>query len=100
GTRKVVDEKTGQVIEVSPLADGDTMAKPAKARGDEGTGFAPTQPLLVALAGDLRERVDAPALEEELLALRRALYVDLGVPFPAIALRFDDALPQEAYVIL
>ena len=39
-------------------------------------------------------------LNEELIRIRRALYNDLGVPFPGIHLRFNQAMPDNAYRIL
>lgn len=97
-TRKVVDEKTGEITEIPALAaDGQPEPKP---RPDGGTEFAPTLPLMVDVAADLQQHFDANELNEELIKIRRALYFDLGVPFPGIQLRFNDALPQNTYLIL
>jgi type III secretion protein V len=52
------------------------------------------------VASALQTSFDAEVLNEELLKIRRALYFDLGVPFPGIQLRFNDALPVESYNIL
>jgi type III secretion protein V len=62
--------------------------------------FAPTLPLLVDLAAHLRASVQAEALNDELLRIRRALYYDLGVPFPGIQLRFNETLTPGTYMIL
>jgi type III secretion protein V len=96
-TRKVVDAKTGKVTEVPAMhAAGDT----GKAKNDAGEEFVPTVPLLVDVAAHLRDSFDTEALNEELLKIRRALYFDLGVPFPGIQLRFNEKLPRETYNIL
>lgn len=99
GVRKVVDEKTGQITEIPALrADG---APPPKPKADSaGAEFAPTLPLMIDVAAGLQKYFDAGELNEELIKIRRALYFDLGVPFPGIQLRFNDALPENTYVIL
>ncbi|MET4580346.1 type III secretion system export apparatus subunit SctV [Ottowia thiooxydans] len=98
GMRRVVDEKTGEVTEVPALqAAGE---KPRKPKGDGSDEFAPTVPLLMDVASGLRNSFDSETLNDELLKIRRALYFDLGVPFPGIQLRFNEALPPESYNIL
>jgi type III secretion protein V len=47
----------------------------------------------------LQAAIQPEALNEELLRVRRALYLDLGVPFPGIHLRFNDQLASERYLI-
>src|SRR5690606_6757135 len=64
------------------------------------TEFAPTLPLIMDVAAGLQRHFDADELNQELIKIRRALYFDLGVPFPGIQLRFNDALPENAYLIL
>ncbi|MGB3277455.1 MAG: type III secretion system export apparatus subunit SctV [Castellaniella sp.] len=98
GTRKVVDEKTGEITEISALAaDGQPAPKP---RAEGGAEFAPTLPLMMDVAAGLQQHFNADELNEELIKIRRALYFDLGVPFPGIQLRFNDALPENTYLIL
>ncbi|MHA3904761.1 type III secretion system export apparatus subunit SctV [Castellaniella sp. WN] len=97
-TRKVVDEKTGEITEIPALA-ADGQPAP-KLRTEGGTEFAPTLPLMMDVAADLQRHFDADELNTELLKIRRALYFDLGVPFPGIQLRFNDALPENTYLIL
>ena len=97
-TRRVVDEKTGEVTEVPAMQPaGEAPKKKTDSAGDE---FAPTVPLLMDVAADLQKAFDAGVLNDELLKIRRALYYDLGVPFPGIQLRFNDALPSESYNLL
>ena len=97
-TRRVVDEKTGEVTEVPAMQPAGE--KPKKKTTDGSEEFAPTVPLLMDVAAGLQQAFDADVLNEELLKIRRALYFDLGVPFPGIQLRFNDALPPESYNIL
>ena len=89
GTRRVVDEKTGSVTEVPAMQAAGTPA-PSKKKGEPGDEFVPTVPLLMDVAAPLQQAFDAEVLNEELLKIRRALYFDLGVPFPGIHLRLND----------
>lgn len=98
GTRKVVDARTGQVTEVPAMQAA--AAPPRKDASDAGEEFAPTVPLMMDVAAHLQAGFDPEALNEELLKIRRALYFDLGVPFPGIQLRFNENLPPESYNIL
>lgn len=62
--------------------------------------FAPTLPLLVDMAGALRADFDAEDLTQEMSRIRRELYFDLGVPYPDIQLRFNNAVPGDVYTLL
>ena len=77
-------------------AAGDT-GKPA---AEEGSEFTPTVPLLMDVASHLKDSFSPQVLNDELVKIRKALYYDLGVPFPGIQLRFNDSLPAETYAIL
>ena len=57
-------------------------------------------PLLVDIAASLQEHLDMRALNREAAKVRRALYLDLGVPFPGVHVRFNENLPRQAYAIL
>ena len=72
-----------------------------KSLGSEAVDdFALTVPLMVDLAQDIRNRLDTQFLNQELIRVRKALYHDLGAPFPGVHLRFDENLSAESYVIL
>ena len=95
--RRVVDAKTGLLTVVpAPQAGGG----PARKTGEAGDEFNPTVPLMMDVASHLKSSFDAATLNDELLKIRRALYFDLGVPFPGIQLRFNDALHAETYSIM
>ena len=98
GTRKVVNEKTGEITEVPAMQAA--ADPPRKTKSDASEEFAPTVPLMMDVASHLQTSFDAETLNEELLKIRRALYFDLGVPFPGIQLRFNDNLPPETYSIM
>jgi type III secretion protein V len=99
GTRRVVDAKTGKITELPALAaDAQT---PEAGPNDEGkTEFAPSLPLIIDVATSLQNGFEVADLDQALLKVRRALYFDMGVPFPGIQLRFNDALELDTYNIL
>lgn len=75
--------------------------KPAiKKRDDKGDEFSVTVPLLMDVSAASQDVIDANSMNDELVRVRQALYHDLGVPFPGIHLRFNEALPAGAYKIL
>jgi type III secretion protein V len=62
--------------------------------------FSLTVPLLIDVDASLEKSISAADLNHELIRVRRALYMDLGVPFPGIHLRFNDRLTDGHYQIL
>ena len=67
---------------------------------DTGDEVVLTVPLLLDVSGNIKDFLSAESLNKELMKVRRALYYDLGVPFPGIHLRFNDNLPPDSYRIL
>lgn len=61
--------------------------------------FALTVPLMIDVDASLQSHFEAISLNDELVRVRRALYLDLGVPFPGIHLRFNTSLDNQQYVI-
>ncbi|MEY3664998.1 MAG: hypothetical protein RLZZ153_1180 [Pseudomonadota bacterium] len=96
--RRQVDAATGKVTEVPALQASATRTPPPKQDGTDE--FVPTVPLMLDVAEDLRAGIQADELNEELVKIRRALYFDLGVPFPGIQLRFNERLPSGTYSIV
>lgn len=88
---------TATVNAQAPAAAGGKGASRKKLNEQED--FALTMPLLIDVASGLQAAIQPEALNEELLRVRRALYLDLGVPFPGIHLRFNDQLASERYLI-
>ncbi|MCL3883300.1 type III secretion system export apparatus subunit SctV [Marivita sp. GX14005] len=66
----------------------------------EPVSFALTVPLIVDVASGIRSEIQPKVLDREVARVRRALYFDLGVPFPGVHLRLNDTLPDGAYRIL
>ena len=98
GATKVVNAKTGEITEVPAMQAA--AEPPKKTKNEAGDEFAPTVPLMMDVAAHLQDSFNADVLNEELLKIRRALYFDLGVPFPGIQLRFNQNLPPETYNIM
>ncbi|MEK7346561.1 MAG: type III secretion system export apparatus subunit SctV [Pseudomonadota bacterium] len=96
--QKQVNAITGEITEVPAMQA--VASKPVASKKDGSEDFVPTVPLILNVSDDLRSQLDANTLNEELIRIRRALYFDLGVPFPGIHLRFTDRLPAETYHIL
>ena len=57
-------------------------------------------PLLLDISADLQDEIEMRALNLEAAKVRRALYLDLGVPFPGVHVRFNENLPPNGYAIL
>lgn len=66
----------------------------------EPVSFALTVPLIVDIASSVRNSIRPEKLDREVARVRRALYFDLGVPFPGINLRLNDNLQPGEYRIL
>ncbi|MFO1058393.1 MAG: type III secretion system export apparatus subunit SctV [Dongiaceae bacterium] len=95
--RAAADGKPGAGTLPAMMAAGRPPAAKQPASAEED--FALTVPLLMDVAADVQQRVPPDALNEELIKVRRALYFDLGVPFPGIHLRFNERLPAATYAI-
>lgn len=75
--------------------DDDEKAGPV-----EPVTFALTVPLIVDIAASVRSSIRPEKLDREVARVRRALYFDLGVPFPGINLRLNENLREGEYRIL
>jgi type III secretion protein V len=67
---------------------------------DSSTDFSITVPIMLEVDAAVQEHVTADRLNSELVQVRKALYLDLGVPFPGIYLRFNQNLHSGMYQIL
>ncbi|WP_257285027.1 type III secretion system export apparatus subunit SctV [Endozoicomonas sp. SESOKO1] len=72
----------------------------AKSRLDQQEEFTQTLPLIIDVPTSVQKSLNTTSLNEELLKVRKSLYMDLGVPFPGIHLRFNDAMDENTYSIL
>lgn len=97
--RAAEDDSGGLTATVSAQAPAAGGKGASRKKLNEQEDFALTMPLLIDVASGLQAAIQPEALNEELLRVRRALYLDLGVPFPGIHLRFNDQLASERYLI-
>ncbi len=66
----------------------------------ENEGFSITVPLMIDLAENFRSFLKPKELNKAVAQVRRALYHEMGVPFPGAQLRFNAQLPDNSYSIL
>jgi type III secretion protein V len=81
---------------LAPSVKTKTKVKAPSGTGDE---FAPTVPIILDIAADIGSSLQYDTLNEEFISLRRALYFDLGVPFPGINIRPNPSLASLSYVL-
>lgn len=73
------------------------LEKQAMAFDEEEITFV--KPLMLDVSPKVRDILNAHELDDALVQLRRALYLDLGVPFPAVYLRYVATMSPDHYVI-
>lgn len=86
----------------APLAPAPTFPKQGKEPFEkvEPVTFALTVPLIVDISTSVSRYIEPRRLDNEVARVRRALYFDLGVPFPGVHLRLNDNLEEDEYRIL
>lgn len=94
-TPEAPDAKEELVKSLTPTARPKPRPGAAGARDE----FAPTVPIILDISEDMGASLDYHSLNDELANLRRALYFDLGVPFPGINIRPHPGLPELSYVL-
>ena len=81
-------------------AANETSDQAAKRRIGSEDEFSLTVPLMIDVDASVEAAISAQVLNDELVKIRRALYLDLGVPFPGIHLRFTSSLQNGDYQML
>lgn len=89
------DSKAELMQSLAPAAEKKRVRKPSGPQDE----FSPTIPIILDISPAIGESMDYEALNEELASLRRALYFDLGVPFPGINIRPNSTLPPLGYLL-
>ena len=74
-------------FEKSVRASTESRSPRPRSVGEPQDDFSPTVPIILDISEALSTALDYDRLNDELASLRRALYFDLGVPFPGINLR-------------
>ncbi len=93
-TAPVVPNAEGELKKT--LAPVGTKPRRPVSGGDE---FSPTVPIILDISPVIGESMNYDVLNGELVDLRRALYFDLGVPFPGINIRPNPNLPSFGYAL-
>ncbi|MDD2966848.1 MAG: type III secretion system export apparatus subunit SctV [Desulfovibrionaceae bacterium] len=77
-----------------------TAKKPQKRKaGAQADEFSPTVPIILDISPNMGESLAYEVLNDELSDLRRALYFDLGLPFPGINIRPNPNLSGLSYIL-
>ncbi|MES0139404.1 type III secretion system export apparatus subunit SctV [Mesorhizobium sp. M0016] len=74
--------------------------EPAERRGEGGDAIMLTIPVMIDISRDVQGIIRPDSLNKELAAVRQALLLDLGVPFPPINLRVNDNNKDGMYTIM
>ena len=99
-SRPKTEDPEGDQHPVPAVAAAGQKPAPARRSNDDGDDFALTVPLMLDVPASLEERIDSRTLNDELIRVRKALYNDLGVPFPGIQLRYNEGMDEGQYRIL
>jgi type III secretion protein V len=96
GVKDAPDYRQELTKTMKPAASGQTTTRPVPAKDE----FSPVVPIILDISPQLLESLDYESLNTELAALRRALYFDLGIPFPGINIRPNPHLAEFSYHLL
>ncbi len=84
----------------SLTADNDAPGASKKAVSHSKDEFNITVPIILEVDEDAEPYFDVNKLNKDMIELRRAMYLDLGVPFPGIHVRFSQSVGQNTYRIM
>ena len=93
-------KKKGKISSVPKTAQHKVPEVVQESDEDNGNEFSIVTPLMLDVERSVEDTIEPDVLNERLIQIRRALYHDLGVPFPGIHLRFNGGLAQNTYRIL
>ncbi len=92
---------TDDAVDLTPLtADNDAPGAARTAVSRKQDEFNITVPIILELHETAEAYFNMRQLNNDMIDLRRAMYLDLGVPFPGIHVRFTDAISKDHYRIL
>ncbi len=100
GKREATQAESEVSSVLTPIsAEASTEAEvEAQLRGEQEITLG--APVLLDIAASLQPHLDMRALNREAAKVRRALYLDLGVPFPGIHVRFNENLAEDSYAVM
>ena len=94
----LADQQVSSVLTPVPTETSSEAEVESQLRGEQEITLG--APVLVDIAASLQTHLDMRALNREAAKVRRALYLDLGVPFPGIHVRFNENLLEDSYAIM
>ena len=77
----------------------ETTSEKASGTQVQTTRSTVAPPIVIEVAEQAKSLLNPVQLNQELGNVRRALFQDMGVPFPGVHLRFSDDLNEDRYVI-
>ncbi|MCY4563295.1 MAG: type III secretion system export apparatus subunit SctV [Gammaproteobacteria bacterium] len=92
------DSRVSSILTPVPTETSTEAEIETQLRGEQEITLGAT--LLVDISASLQEHIDMRSLNREAAKVRRALYLDLGVPFPGVHVRFNENLADNAYAVL
>ena len=95
---KLAEQQVSSVLTPVPVEASSEADVEAQLRGDQEITLGAA--VLLDISAALQPHLDMRALNREAAKVRRALYLDLGVPFPGIHVRFNENLPTDSYAVL
>lgn len=93
------DKKTGKSDIKNTLKAASDKKKQINTDPNSEEEFSPVVPLILDISPELINLLDYDELNYELASLRKALYYDLGVPFPGVNLRENPNLKENEYIL-
>ncbi len=104
GYWKLKKQAEGENVEddshIPAMAAATESPEKMKQRLDQQEEFSQTLPLIIDVPASIQQHLKPQLLNDELVKVRKALYLDLGVPFPGIHLRFNEAMEDNTYSVL
>ena len=93
-----VESRVSSILTPVPTETSTEAEVEAQLRGEQEITLGAS--LLVDISASLQEHLDMRLLNREAAKVRRALYLDLGVPFPGVHVRFNENLADDSYAVL
>ena len=94
------DSPLENALEEALRPDASAASSSKSGAAQDAETFSITVPLMVDISESVRRRLNPCALNTAMAQVRRALYHELGVPFPGVQLRFNAALAEHSYCIM
>lgn len=98
--KRQLDEQNQAGVKSDPLERILGPLTPQLQKAKQDGDFSPTIPLQIDLDIGIKSVIDPVTFNKELIQIRRALYMEMGLPFPGIHLNLSPSMPAGRYTIL